>query len=86
MSKHEARTSLLSGSSSEYPFPTGGYSGSMDDSMYAYNPTYRPQRAPTMPLPQSKKPSWWYLPNTPWTWAFFGMILFQAIVALSLEG
>lgn len=87
MSKREGGSSQFDESvnSSDRPYPATPYQYPMDRQV-SYGGYHQREGLVT---PQSKdvhKTSWWYIPNSRWTWLFLSVTLFQAMIALAMEG
>lgn len=91
-SGHKQRTSLLGGATSNPSYQPLRDHASSFGSARAFAPSHEPyvpggyhDRQGLGPNVKGGKNSKMFLPNTLWTWSFFGIALLQAIISLGLE-
>ncbi|KAK6392777.1 hypothetical protein LTR65_003550 [Meristemomyces frigidus] len=86
---HKARSSLLLGHKADTTYQplSGSFSNTTSTSQYtAPGGYYERQGIPTTPgVGASKANGWMHLPNSTWTWSFFGISVAQCIISLALE-
>ncbi|KAK5171027.1 uncharacterized protein LTR77_004171 [Saxophila tyrrhenica] len=84
-SGHKQRSSLLGGSGNDYQ-PLSGASFSSARQPYVPGGYHDRQGLPTTTTSNVRQGKGkMYMPNSLWTWSFFGIALFQAIICLGLE-
>lgn len=85
---HKARSSLLLGTSPDTSYQplSGSFSSATRNSRYVEPGSYYDRQGlPTPGLGSTKSKSKMYLPNSTWTWSFFGISVAQCVISLALE-